>query len=67
MKKYDMKNSLSTPWHQSQFYTVDGIELAYTTKQGQDYICPYGEPPMTRYQLENRGHVVIEPRIPRFL
>ena len=67
MAKYNMKNALSEPWHSSQFYTVDGIALAYKTIGGQDFICPYGELPMTRYMLEKRGHVVCEPRAPRGL
>lgn len=65
MKKYDMKNALSEPWFNGQFYTVDGIQLAYKTIRGQDFICPYGELPMTQTMLEKRGHTVIEPKFRR--
>ena len=66
MAKYNTRNNLTESWHPSQFYVVDDIPLAYDIKYGEHYICPYGEPPMTRCQLERRGHVVVSPRIPRF-
>lgn len=66
MKKYDMKNALTIPWHRDEFYIVDGISLAYhKDKWGNNIICPYGEQPMTRYQLESRGHTVVPPKVAR--
>ena len=65
MKKYAMRNALSVPWFDGQFYTVDGIQLAYKTIRGQDFICPYGELPMTVAMLERRGHTVVEPKYRR--
>lgn len=66
MKKYDTKNALSIPWHRDEYFTVDGIKLAYHKDDfGNIFICPYGEPPMTRHQLQSRGHTVISPKMGR--